>query len=244
MSRKFAASTAAVVVFTGSVFAADLPPGEAPSEPTAQVVNWTGVYIGGQLGYTWGQMRYDPYFGSNGFGFTADGVVGGAHVGYKWQTGQFVLGLEGDAEGTSFSNSNIAADSYFPGYLFGTKIDLQGSIRGQVGYAWDSLLLYATGGAALADLRNTYSFGPYHDSFSMTRAGWTVGAGLEYAFDHNWSGRVEYRYTNFGTFSTTPVKTFGPGFYFNHHETEEAIRIGFSYKFDTLAAPVPVTTQF
>ena len=86
-------------------------------------------------------------------GGTPSGVIGGAHVGYLYQINQWVLGIEGSVDGTSLSNTTEAV---FPNVFGGgglavkssTNFDVQGSIRGKIGFAWDRLLIYGTGGVA------------------------------------------------------------------------------------------------
>lgn len=84
---------------------------------------------------------------------------------------------------------------------------------------------------------------PGYDLFSLGRVGWTVGGGVEYAFDPNWTIRAEYRYTDFGTFDEYLVKTY-PGDYVHLHVYDNAVRVGFSYKFDMFAPPAPVVAKY
>lgn len=207
-------------------FAADIPyqaPAEAPALP---LFTFTGLYLGGQIGYAWGTDTLTLYPWGIGTHFTPNGIIGGAHVGYNWQMNQFVAGLEGDVEGTGIDTS------YSPGGpLYTTQIPVQGSIRARLGVVFDRALLYATGGAAFAGFNTSYTgFGFEEDSH--TQAGWTIGGGIEYALTGNWSLRAEYRYTDFGHLTDPTPFVFGLGTTVTHHETENAVRAGFSYKFD------------
>jgi outer membrane immunogenic protein len=225
MIRKFLVPAATLVAAVPAL-AADLasPPAYPPAVP---LFTWTGLYLGGQIGYGWGtdRLTVSPF----GFGtdFTPNGVVGGAHIGYNLQLNQFVVGLEGDVEGTDISRS------FSPGGVrFDTSIPVQGSIRGRLGVAFDRALLYATGGAEFASFETSVTgFFRGVDQTSTTRTGWTVGGGIEYALTGNWSIRAEYRFADFGHFSVATPVTFGFGSFVNHHETENAVRAGFSYKF-------------
>jgi outer membrane immunogenic protein len=194
----------------------------------------------------------------------ANGVIGGAHVGYTHQINQFVLGLEGDVDGSSLSKTvNFAPFSnYYQDYIPTTvhsNLGVQGSIRGRFGYAFDRLLVYATGGVAFGGFNTSIStaytnalFYPAFsgtDSFSNTRVGWTVGGGLEYAVTNNWSIRAEYRYTDFGPSNNVLVNSF-PGFNgdflgarVHTNLIENRVQVGFSYKFDT-ATPAPVVAKY
>jgi outer membrane immunogenic protein len=207
-------------------------------------------------------------------------VIGGAHVGYNLQINRFVVGLEGDVDGTSMSKqfngslpfgSSLVSGGFLTAPLGGNldidvRHEIEGSIRGRVGYAWDRVLIYATGGVAFGGFNTTVSgnfpggvvlVGPNAGAFnafggstsaSTTRVGWTVGGGLEYAVTNNWSIRAEYRYTDFGH-STIFASSFdtpflgAAGAFLNRHFTENRVQVGFSYKFDT-AAPAPVVAKY
>lgn len=217
-------ASAILAVLPGSAFAADaLSSGPA-------VYEWSGPYVGVQLGYGWGDVdSHDSQIG-NGFSDWADswgsnGVLGGIHLGYNQAYGSFVLGAEGDIEASGMSGS---VDSEFAGNIK-TKIDVQGSLRARLGYAMGPALLYATGGLAVAHFKTKYDDGGTTDDSSNTKAGWTVGAGLEYAFTQNWTTRVEYRYSDFGKFTDNPATD--SGFLYPTKVTTQAVRVGFSYKF-------------
>ena len=220
MLRKILMSTVVIFGAMGAASAADLPSTKSPPAymPPPPMFTWTGLYIGGQVGYMWAN--------SSTLGYSASGVVGGAHLGYNYQMGQFVAGLEGDVNGTSYSGS------FGP---FGLNESIDGSIRGRLGLAWDRTLLYATGGAAFAGLNNTYPAG----TISHTRVGWTIGGGVEYAIDNNWSVRAEYRYTDYGTYVDVLPKAIVAT-----HDTDNRVQVGFSYKFDMFAPPGPVVARY
>nr|CAJ01663.1 putative outer-membrane immunogenic protein precursor [Methylocapsa acidiphila] len=281
--RTFLLASAGAVALAGSAFAADLPSRAPPPAyvPPAPIFTWTGVYIGGQIGYAWtnpnvtyGDAGYTVggfplgYADSYNVGGNANGVIGGAHVGYNLQLGQWVLGLEGDVDGSSISKTVSVSpySSYYADYIpttFHSNLGIQGSIRGRVGIAWDRALLYATGGVAFggftsyvstsyANPQGILSNFPFsgNDSFSQTRVGWTVGGGLEYAITNNWSVRGEYRYTDFGHTSNYLVNAFpvypgdvSVGAWVHRHLTENRVQVGFSYKFDTFQ-PAPVVAKY
>jgi outer membrane immunogenic protein len=233
--KKLAIAAAALIVGTASASAADLaarPYTKAPA-PIAAVYNWTGFYIGAQVGYAWGDSSTREFVTATGLptgfirDFNADGFVGGGHIGYNWQFGQFVFGLEGDLEGADVKGGYRLAN------LNGTdfRIDAQASIRGRLGVAFNNSLLYVTGGAAWADMDHTYVFAnTLFETVSTTRTGWTVGAGWEYGFTPNWSARIEYRYTDFGSFRNASTFSF-PGFSYEHDPVFHTVRGGISYRF-------------
>ena len=234
MIRKFLVPAAALAA-AAPALAADIPPREAPPPvyaPAIPLFTWTGLYLGGQIGYAWGTdtLTVFPFgFGTN---FTPNGVVGGAHIGYNLQLNQFVAGLEGDVEGTGISRN------FSPGgAIYNTSVPVQGSMRAELGVAFDRALLYARpGGAAFAESDTSVTGFPGFDQNSTTRVGWTIGGGIEYAVTNNWSIRAEYRYADFGHFADATPNTFGFGSFVNHHETENAVRAGFSYKFNSFGA--------
>jgi outer membrane immunogenic protein len=226
MIRKFLLPAAALAA-AAPALAADLAPPPVYT-PAAPLFTWTGVYLGAQIGYAWGTdtLTVFPFgFGTN---FTPNGVVGGGHIGYNLQLNQFVAGLEGDIEGTGISRN------FSPGgVIYNTNIPVQGSIRGRLGVAFDRALLYVTGGAEFAGFDTSYSGAGAFDQGSHTQTGWTIGGGIEYAVTGNWSVRAEYRYADFGHLADPTPNTFGSGSFVNHHETENAVRAGVSYKFDS-----------
>ena len=169
MYRKFLLASVGALALTGSAaFAADYPTHAPPPVYLPPIFTWTGIYVGGQIGYGWGSgnLNYtfaDPFdnaFGTTGLGGSPSGVIGGAHVGYNYQVNQFVFGLEGTVDGTSVSNTDQAV---FP-IAFGgstlsahTSSDIPGSIRGRAGIAWERALIYATGGVAFGGFNTKYS---------------------------------------------------------------------------------------
>lgn len=235
MKKLALASVAISALLTGAASAADLaarPYTKAPA-PMAAIYNWTGFYIGAQVGYAWGDNRTTEFVTATGLptgfnqNYSSDGFVGGGHVGYNWQAGQFVFGLEGDLEGADIRGGYRLANTNGTDF----KIDAQASIRGRLGLAFNNSLLYVTGGAAFADIQHTYVFAnTLFESVSQTRTGWTVGAGWEYGFTPNWSARLEYRYTDFGSFRDRSTFSF-PGFTYEDHPVYHTVRGGISYRF-------------
>jgi outer membrane immunogenic protein len=219
---------------TGSAYAqsAESPP------PASLTFNWSGPYLGGHLGGGWGNEHDNqsglfpaPAAAPGGEGgpalpadhFSVSGFVGGVHAGYNYQVNQFVIGGEGDIDFTDIKGSH--GFSYLGGTQVGTlklKSDVQGSIRVRAGYAIDNILLYATTGIAFADGKLSVN----GVGTSKTHVGWTIGAGVEYAFTQNWIGRAEVRYTDFSkeTYHTSagPLKSGWD---------QTTATIGVSYKF-------------
>lgn len=246
MFHKILLSTVAVAALSGSAYAADLPTMKGPALYAPPAFSWTGAYVGGQIGYEWGAESTSLSTAAGGFGGTVpslstSGVIGGAHIGYNLQYSQFVFGLEGDINGSSYAGSGMNSLGTVGAY---GSIPIDGSLRARLGYAWQRALIYATGGAAFGDIHQTstlFATGATDTSDTLS-VGWTVGGGIEYAIDTNWSARIEYRYTDYGNTAAylgTSTAGFAGGPYTAQmHDTDNRVQAGFSYKFDMLQAPV------
>jgi outer membrane immunogenic protein len=177
--------------------AADMAVKAPPPPVVAPIYNWGGFYIGGNGG--WGQSRncwdFVPVAGliiPGGCSDRSGGLIGG-QLGYRWQTGQFVFGLEGQGDWADLSSTRISLIN--PAFSTGTKVDGVGLFTGQIGYAWNAALLYVKGGAAVTSNRFDIltTLGNVNlASASSTRWGGTVGVGFEYGFAPNWSAGLEY----------------------------------------------------
>jgi outer membrane immunogenic protein len=179
--------------------------------PVEATPNWSGFYVGGQLGGAWSDMDYrfaNPnYFNTLGpvvlgrnFSFDADGVIGGGQLGYNYQTGPWVLGVEGSLGGAALDDAHPSP--FFPTLdRYSTEIGLLATVTGKVGYAQGRWLAYGKGGWAGADVELTL-----FDRTSSIRAdsdtwvnGWTAGGGLEYAIYRGFSLGVEYSFVDLET---------------------------------------------
>jgi outer membrane immunogenic protein len=212
--KKFLLGTVGLVALglAAPAVAADLPARTYTKAPAyvAAVYDWSGFYIGINGG--WGQSRdrrfFDPTATLLG-SYDANGGTVGGQVGYRWQTGAWVFGLEAQGNWADFSGST--ASLVLPGGVVRSKTDAFGLFTGQVGYAWNNALLYVKGGAAVTDRNYEVQFpaGVLAASTGyQTRWGGTVGAGLEYGFAPNWSAAIEYDHifeNRHGVTFTTPA---------------------------------------
>jgi outer membrane immunogenic protein len=168
-----------------SAFASDLPTRKAPPAPmpayVAPTFTWTGFYLGLNGGGAFAN-------GGGSFGNPSGGVVGGT-VGYNYQMGQFVLGLEGDWDWADLDKKGFNPTI---GASYKNNIDDILTARARLGYAIDRTLLFVTGGYAGFDER--VSFPGLGSSASSWRSGGVIGAGVEYAFTNNITAKVEYLY--------------------------------------------------
>jgi outer membrane immunogenic protein len=210
-----------LMALAGSAAAADLPrPAPAPyfKAPVYVPYNWTGFYIGINGGGAFGTSNWD----SNGSRNISGGLVGGT-IGYNYQWGQAVFGVEGDIDWASISgtSSNAACP-------FGCKTSDSwlSTVRGRIGYAADRFMPFVTGGAAFGDIRAST---PGFATQSTTNAGWTLGGGIEGAITQNWTAKVEYLYVDLGNFNCG--LNCGVGVTNNVSFKSNILRAGLNYKF-------------
>jgi outer membrane immunogenic protein len=224
---------AAGLVAFGSAQAADLParPMPAPMAPVAYappVYNWTGFYIGGNIGGGFAESEWtDPVSGGTN-SFRKNGFIGGVQIGYNAQYNWLVLGAEGDFDWTGLKGGS--RDSI--GDQIGTKTEWTSTLTGRIGAAFDRLLVYGKGGVAFAHDHNTFTdfLGASSASVNTNRTGWTAGAGVEYALAQNWTAKLEYDYLGFGketlNFSTPNIIYASPA-----SLNIQEIKAGINYKF-------------
>src|SRR6476646_6566518 len=151
--RKFlaaAVSFAAITVAAAPASAADMAVKAPPPAPLPVIYNWSGFYIGGNGG--WGQSRncWDFFGGASGCRDRSGGLVGG-QLGYRWQSTQWVFGLEAQGDWADLSSQRISLID--PRFSTRTKTDGIGLFTGQIGYSFNQSLLYAKGGAAVTSNR-------------------------------------------------------------------------------------------
>jgi outer membrane immunogenic protein len=221
----FAAATVALGVSAAS--AADLgqrPVYKAQPAPMPIAYNWSGFYIGGHLGYAWGKEDVRDLVTGITVQSEPDGFLGGAQVGFNWQTGQFVFGVEGD-----WSWANADASTAIPGAIVNTEHNWYATLTARAGYAVDNWLFHVKGGAAWLDA--DYSIAGV-SSGGDTRTGWTVGTGLEWALGQNWSAKLEYNYMDFGN------ERIGAPIGIDVDTQIHLVKAGLNYRFDWGKAPV------
>jgi len=193
--------------------AADLaarPYTKAPAM-VAAIYDWSGFYIGVNGGGGSAHSTWDLVGGGREGSHDATGGTVGGQIGYRWQAGNWVFGLEAQGNWADFSGSNTSLA--FAGLTNRTRIDAFGLFTGQVGYAWNNALFYVKGGAAVTDNRYeglVTGTGVVLDRASDTRWGGAVGAGVEYGFAPNWSAAIEYNHLFMGTNNYTFTSVVAP----------------------------------
>jgi outer membrane immunogenic protein len=226
--------------------AADLaarPYTKAPPPVVAPIYDWSGFYIGANGG--WGSSRkcWDDItvaFAAEGCHDATGGVAGG-QIGYRWQTANWVFGLEGQGDWADLRGSNISLA--FPAFTNHSKIDAFGLFTGQVGYAWNNVLFYVKGGGAVTDDRFnvTTTFGNVLSATTadQTRWGGTVGAGFEFGFAPNWSAGVEYDHL-FMQDKTLTFNTPAGAFFSTERIRQDVdlVTVRVNYRFGGFGAPV------
>ena len=192
MKKLLVASVGLIALGVASATAADIPHREAmPAKAPvyiSQAYNWTGAYVGLYGGGGWGHSNTSAPFASSS---NLSGGVAGGTLGYNYQVGQAVFGVEGDLGWSNIQGSAICG----AGFSCSTRNDWLGTVRGRLGYAVDRFMPYVTGGAAFGDIKT--SVAGVGDARS-TKAGWTLGGGIEAAIAGPWTAKVEYLYVDLG----------------------------------------------
>lgn len=223
MKRMLIAGALALAAASQAV-AADLPP-VAPPPPRAPATyvpvvvptyNWGGIYLGINGGYGFGQSSWadtnNPSAATSSGNFSTNGFLIGGTVGGNFQAGQAVFGIEADWDWANFKGStnpnsgfcgNTVVGSAPPQFLDAssscqTQADWLATVRGRIGYAFDRVLVFGTGGLAVANVETNLIGGTSGTPSPQNNIalGWTAGAGVEFAFAQNWTAKFEYLFVD------------------------------------------------
>jgi opacity protein-like surface antigen len=203
--------TAMLVGMIGGAQAADLGSAYKAPSMAAPAWSWTGFYIGGNLGGGMASSHFDDATG-NFFGVSATPTrgffTGGGQIGYNYQFGYGLLGIEADVNGNSSFKNSLLCTNCTTAMSVGIKADVSGTIRARAGLVMNNVLIYATGGAAWADIKQTgieFNNDPGSRNFGVptgttanasgVRWGGVIGAGVEFAMSQNWSVGGEFLHT-------------------------------------------------
>ena len=242
-----------VVGVSSLLIAAPLSAVSAAQAPP--VSSWAGWYAGLNLGSSFGEAHDSatPAVATAQLltGYQSlDGVIGGGQIGYNWQSGIWLVGLEADIQGSTEKSNLPAFDVIITRGGGGTlqvneKLSWFDTVRGRLGVlATPKWLFYATGGLAYGGMQTNETLTAvtvFSNSFNSTRAGWTLGGGIEAKIDNNWTAKLEYLYLDFGTFNNLFV---APGvasspITLNSRVFDNIVRIGLNYQF----AAAPLSTS-
>jgi len=256
--KKLLVATVAVVGLAGPALAADLGP--VPVRPLfVPAYNWSGCYLGGYLGLAWTAetVRVTDISGYNGLPWdvweygTNSSIIGGGTLGCNWQPlgSPLVAGVEGEFGFMRITGSGLDPFDSFNSIQSSVRVgDWYGMVTGRLGYAWDRVLLYVKGGAAFVEVRTVVTDPIFNPGFvaqtSQTKATWTLGGGLEWAFYNNWSVKAEYMFIGFdndlacGYNTNVLVNPLGQ-YCWNHQlDGVHTAKIGLNYRFGGDALPV------
>ncbi len=201
--------------------AADLslaPLYKAPPVAPLRPYDWTGFYLGINGGGGWGNSSWS----ANGAGMNVSGGQAGGTLGYNRQIGGAVFGIEADMDWSGLAGSTTSA-----GCPTGcsTNETWLSTVRGRIGYSFDRIMPYVTGGLAVGDIR---AAAPSIGSGDATNAGWALGGGLEFALPGNWTAKAEYLRVDLGSFNCTGCGALPPD---NVSLQENIFRAGVNYHF-------------
>jgi outer membrane immunogenic protein len=195
MKRMMIAGALALVAGSQAL-AADLPPMAAPPRAPATYVpvaapiyNWSGIYVGINGGWGFGTSNWttSATTTTTSSDFDLNGGLVGGTLGANFQAGQFVFGVEGDADWTDIKG-NTPASVLGCGTACQTSNEWLATVRGRIGFAVDRVLIFGTAGGAFGDVKATAFTG----STDNTEFGWTAGGGVEFALTENWTARIDY----------------------------------------------------
>jgi outer membrane immunogenic protein len=257
--KRILSAVMVTAALTAPGLAADLGARSYTKAPAlAPVSNWSGLYVGGNLGYGWGDGNTDFSFLPSPADFNinnaslrapSSGVTGGAQVGYNWQVGSVVTGLEADIQGSGIKGSARAPaiiqktglPDPFGSFLSSEpKLSWFGTVRGRLGVTvTPDLLLYGTAGLAYGEVDASANWFQFVDeqapaSVRKTKVGWTAGAGAEWMFARNWSAKLEYLYVDLG--SESAIGDFTP--------VDPVFKVGYTWRFRENIARVGVNYHF
>jgi outer membrane immunogenic protein len=258
------AATLVIAAFSVSARADGVP--ASYTNPVYVAPRWAGFYIGGDAGASWNSFHEDytqapgsfpagfaAPFAATGFSRSVDlsenaKFLGGGHIGYNYQVGPWVGGIETDFKWRENGEDGPSSTETFSGFHDVLKLTASeswvGTLRGRVGWAADKWLVFATGGLAYGKVNETVFQGVVNPipgastvfSNSSIQTGWTVGGGFEYAFDDWWSVGIQYLHTDLGSANlAVPDHTVGPvhaaAFIANLDDTSDEVTARISARF-------------
>lgn len=230
-----AAMASAAAALTGNAAAADMAVKAPALTAPIAAINWTGLYVGGHFGYVQSRARLgDPTTPGITASDTLKGFLAGGQIGFNYQMNSWVFGLEADLSGSNADASQTLVNTATNNADRATeKLRWMSLVTARAGYALDRALLYVKGGVAFGgfrfDAQDLVTGASASNSYSQ--AGWTVGAGVEYALNTNWSVRGEYSYVGFGNKTLTLVDSAGATTQVTVKQNVHQFKTGVNYRF-------------
>ena len=247
MIRRILLASVSVVALTAAASAADMyvpgPAGPGGYKDAPFFAPWAGFYVGVDVGGAAATDSVSPTIADGGTfprtnTLSPEGVFGGGTLGYNFQRGNFVFGVEVDLGGMDISKKKSDP-------LGGTEIDyinsgLYGDVTGRLGYAFDRILVYGKGGFAFFDgeAKTTTGLAGYTVGSTGTFTGWTAGAGAEYKINPAWSIKAEYLHFDFGSENATLTSTGGTVYGYKNDLTVDTGKFGVNYHFGSSYEPL------
>ncbi len=221
--KSFSAALVAGAALLGSAQAADLAVKARPVVAPIETYNWTGFFVGAEVGYLRGDVVNDCPGGPCD-ARSVNSFMGGVQAGYNWQApgSNWVLGLWANVPIVPVKLDDGAR---FPGQM---NAEIRWAVAGgvRVGYAMGRFMPFVLGGVVVGGARAQNAIFAPGVSEEQTHVGYTVGGGLEYAIDRNWSAHIRYAYADFGK-EAYPLVYPGESFGFHAHSTT----VGINYRF-------------
>ncbi|HZE55316.1 MAG TPA: outer membrane beta-barrel protein [Bradyrhizobium sp.] len=268
MHKSFRWTLASIISLGGlsAASAADMAV-KAPPIVVDPSYNWTGFYLGLDAGYASGVRTGNIVATSGGLaippavaagtiptslGIRAQGGFGGVQMGYNWQSNRLVLGVEGDLQAAGIQQSQVLTHAAIPGFFAtmhtaSSDLNVFGTARGRIGYTWNQILLYGTGGVAFGNTSDSatsqtvppppFGSGGISDN---TRVGWAAGAGIEWAFAPSWSLKGEYLRIDLGSSTIRVAFPTGDFIDYRFRHAYDVAKVGINLK---LGAP-PVVAKY
>jgi outer membrane immunogenic protein len=246
--KRILLTSVSLMVLGSPALGADLPYAKAPAIPQP-VYDWTGVYVGAFGGGGFGNHNINnangqaTAFSDFTANYSSQGGLAGGEVGYNWQSGSYVVGIESDLfwTGIKGNDSSQFINGAFPGVTAADADNWRwgGTLRVRGGFTVDRWLMFFTGGYAFGDIQHTNTppvgAGLPVDRFNVTANGLTAGAGFAYALTNNVSAKFEYRYTNFAGYnhpgSTVTGLTVNGQLPYTTNSSFSVVSIGLDFKF-------------
>ena len=239
MKRSLLGLIAAIVLATTPAFAADLwapppMPYKAPP-PAAPIWDWTGFYLGVDVGAAWASDTVTPLIDDGGTfprsnKLSTSGPLGGATLGFNYQLSSFLFGIEADIGALALANSAADPGSGLLAETDSINNGWYGDATGRLGFVWGSALLYGKGGWAFFNGQASTTAPGFTATGTGMFTGWTYGGGIEYRLGGPWSAKIEYMHFAFGTKDASIADAVGVFSYANSLSAD-TVKFGLNYKF-------------